>query len=50
MKLGVEPDRISIVTYGEERPAETGSGESVWSKNRRSEFMVSVAHARASGP
>jgi peptidoglycan-associated lipoprotein len=49
MKLGVESDRISIVSYGEERPAETGSGESVWSKNRRSEFTISVAQARAGG-
>jgi len=49
VRLGVEPDRISIVTYGEERPAETGSSESAWSKNRRSEFTVSVAHARAGG-
>ncbi|WP_224249576.1 OmpA family protein [Hyalangium gracile] len=49
VKLGVERDRISIMSYGEERPAESGSGESVWSRNRRSEFSVSVAHARATG-
>lgn len=47
VKLGVEPNRISVVSYGEERPAEMGSGESAWSKNRRSEFTISVAHARA---
>jgi peptidoglycan-associated lipoprotein len=49
VKLGVEPDRIGLVSYGEERPAEQGSGESVWSRNRRSEFTVSVAHARVGG-
>lgn len=49
VKLGVERERIGIVSYGEERPAAQGSGESVWSKNRRSEFTVSVAHARAGG-
>ncbi|HYH98394.1 OmpA family protein [Hyalangium sp.] len=49
VKLGVDRDRIAIVSYGEERPAEVGSGESVWSRNRRSEFTVSVAHARAGG-
>jgi peptidoglycan-associated lipoprotein len=49
VRLGVESDRISIVSYGEERPAEAGSGESVWSKNRRSEFTISVAQARAGG-
>jgi peptidoglycan-associated lipoprotein len=49
VKLGVEPDRISVVSYGEERPAELGSSESAFSKNRRSEFSISVAHARAGG-
>jgi peptidoglycan-associated lipoprotein len=47
VKLGVDRDRISVVSYGEERPAELGSSESALSKNRRSEFTVSVAHARA---
>ncbi|WP_224360556.1 OmpA family protein [Hyalangium versicolor] len=50
VKLGVERDRIAVVSYGEERPAESGSGESVWSRNRRSEFSVSVAHARVDAP
>jgi peptidoglycan-associated lipoprotein len=49
VKLGVEPGRIGTVSYGEERPAETGSGEDALSKNRRSEFTVTVAHARAGG-
>lgn len=50
VKLGVDRERIGVVSYGEERPAEPGSGESVWSKNRRSEFSVSVAHARVGSP
>ncbi|MEM7046647.1 MAG: peptidoglycan-associated lipoprotein Pal [Pseudomonadota bacterium] len=33
--LGIAADRISTVSYGKERPAVVGSGESVWSKNRR---------------
>ena len=33
--LGVDPSRIHTVSYGKERPAVTGSGESSWSKNRR---------------
>ncbi|PCJ42456.1 MAG: peptidoglycan-associated lipoprotein [Alphaproteobacteria bacterium] len=33
--LGVDPSRIHTVSYGKERPAVTGTGESVWSKNRR---------------
>ncbi len=30
--------RLEAVSFGEEKPAETGSGEPIWSKNRRAEF------------
>lgn len=30
--------RSEIVSYGEEQPAEAGSGEGVWAKNRRAEM------------
>lgn len=33
--LGVDPSRVNTVSYGKERPAVTGTGSSVWSKNRR---------------
>ena len=36
---GIEAARIKTVSYGEERPAVTGSGDSVWTKNRRDEFV-----------
>jgi len=32
---GVSADQISVVSYGEERPAVEGTGEAVWAKNRR---------------
>ncbi len=35
LNLGVTPDQISIVSYGEEKPHSFGHGESAWSKNRR---------------
>lgn len=38
--LGVKPDRLSIISYGKEKPAVQGSDEAAWSKNRRSEFVV----------
>jgi peptidoglycan-associated lipoprotein len=38
--LGVDGSRISTISYGEERPAVEGSGEDVWSKNRRAEFVI----------
>lgn len=36
--LGVSADQVESVSYGEERPAVTGTGEEVWSKNRRAEI------------
>jgi peptidoglycan-associated lipoprotein len=39
--LGIDPDRMTTVSYGEERPAVEGSGEAVWSQNRRDEFVPS---------
>jgi len=38
--LGVQADRIQQKSYGEEKPAVTGSGEEVWAKNRRGEFAL----------
>ena len=35
MNLGVSVDQLSIVSYGEETPAEVGHSEAFWSKNRR---------------
>jgi peptidoglycan-associated lipoprotein len=39
VSLGIEPSRISIISYGKERPVDPGHGEDAWSKNRRAEFM-----------
>ena len=36
---GIEAARIKMVSYGEERPAVTGTGDSAWSRNRRDEFV-----------
>lgn len=33
--LGVDINQLSIVSYGEEKPAVEGHNESAWSKNRR---------------
>ncbi|OGQ30002.1 MAG: peptidoglycan-associated lipoprotein [Deltaproteobacteria bacterium RIFCSPLOWO2_02_FULL_50_16] len=35
---GVAADRLSTVSYGEEKPTCTDSSESCWAKNRRGEF------------
>jgi len=36
---GASANQIVTISYGEERPAVRGSGESVWSQNRRAEFV-----------
>ncbi len=38
--LGVGPERIYTISYGEERPVGTGHDESAWWQNRRGHFMV----------
>ncbi len=38
--LGVSSGRISLMTYGEERPLCTQSNEECWQKNRRAHFVL----------
>ena len=40
LRLGIAAERVQTKSYGEEKPAVAGSGESVWSKNRRGEFSI----------
>ena len=40
---GVDLASIRTVSYGEDKPAASGSGESVWSQNRRAELWVGKA-------
>ncbi len=40
IQFGVGADRISTISYGEERPFAQGSGESAWSQNRRVHFVI----------
>jgi peptidoglycan-associated lipoprotein len=38
VNLGVAPDKLKVVSYGEERPASEGADETSWAKNRRAEL------------
>ena len=38
--MGVKPERLSVISYGKEKPAVQGSDESAWAKNRRDEFVI----------
>jgi len=37
---GVTPERVDTISYGEDKPVETGHNEAAWSKNRRGEFIL----------
>ncbi len=39
-KVGVDSSRISVISYGEERPLDSGHDESAWARNRRASFVV----------
>jgi peptidoglycan-associated lipoprotein len=39
---GVQASRITIISYGEERPVCTQRNEECWSKNRRAQFLVKL--------
>jgi peptidoglycan-associated lipoprotein len=38
--LGVQPDLLSVISYGKEKPAVQGHDEEAWAKNRRAEFVI----------
>ncbi len=40
VSLGISADRISTISYGKERPLDTGHDEEAWAKNRRVHFVV----------
>jgi peptidoglycan-associated lipoprotein len=40
VSLGVAADRLTTVSYGKERPLDTGSNEAAWARNRRAHFNV----------
>jgi peptidoglycan-associated lipoprotein len=40
ISLGIEPSRISTISYGEERPFDQGHNEDAWTKNRRAHFVI----------
>ena len=40
--VGAKVHRLTVVSYGEERPVCDDSGESCWSQNRRVELVYSA--------
>lgn len=40
--LGINASRISVISYGKEKPTAFGHDESSWSKNRRANFVITA--------
>jgi peptidoglycan-associated lipoprotein len=40
ISLGISADRISTISYGKERPLDSGHNEEAWAKNRRAHIVV----------
>mgnify|MGYP000040966091 CR=1 FL=1 len=40
VSLGIDPNRIKIVSFGKERPAVPGSNENAWAQNRRAVLVL----------
>jgi len=42
ISLGIASERLSTISYGEERPLDPGHNEIAWAKNRRVQYKVRV--------
>jgi peptidoglycan-associated lipoprotein len=40
MSLGIAGDRVFTISFGEDKPADTGHDDAAWAKNRRGEFIA----------
>ena len=40
VNFGIAKSRISVISYGEERPVDPGHDEEAWVRNRRAEFVT----------
>ncbi len=40
MAYGIAENRITVKSYGEERPLDSGHNETAWAANRRDDFLV----------
>ena len=38
--MGVDPTRLTTISYGEERPVDPSRNAEAWAKNRRAHFVV----------
>jgi peptidoglycan-associated lipoprotein len=46
IRLGIESGRVDTLSYGEDKPANTGHTENAWKENRRDDFVVLTPPAK----
>jgi len=39
VQMGIAPDRMQIISFGEEKPVDDSDDEEAWARNRRAEFV-----------
>lgn len=47
---GIDGSRVEVISFGEERPADPGSNETAWARNRRGEFEILAGADRLVSP
>ncbi len=47
---GIGSDRLAVVSYGEEKPLQTGDNEDAWAANRRAEFEITAGGGTLRAP
>ena len=40
LSIGISADRLSTISYGEEKPLDPGHNEEAWANNRRAHFVI----------
>ena len=40
VSMGIASDRLSTISYGEERPVDPGHTEAAWAQNRRNDYRI----------
>lgn len=42
LTMGIPPKRLSVISYGKEKPVSVGHDEASWARNRRDEFVITT--------
>ena len=40
VRLGIDPNKVATISYGQDKPASQGHNEAAWSQNRRDDFVA----------